>query len=511
MPAAVRSGLVLMLALAVLACAPKVVRRSLHDPADLAALDQNSPYLKAHLPDGGLYILSDWRVDESARRLAGAGVFLDARRDTLDRGLFDLAVDEVAIFESNVLQISPALAPLTVVTGLSLALTIYCLNNPKACFGSCPTFHTGDGPLLLLQAEGFSASVAPALERTDLDALYRTVDPGPTLAVTVTNEALETHVIRHADLLVAPRPPDGRVLATTDDRLFRVLSLEPPRSGRGPEGDCTDLLRRFDGRERTSLADSVDLAARETLDLVFDPSTGDSLGLVVASRQSLLSTYLFYQGLAYLGEQAVPLLARIGPERAFDPDTPSVGNLLGRIEVSVPAAGGGWRRVGAVGETGPLAVNVHLLPLGTDDLAGGRVRLRLTRGQWRLDWVALARLDGEVAPVRCAPVAVERSGRPDPAALADLTDPRRTLVTFPGDRLVLHYELPATVPRPEVFLESRGYYLEWMRQAWLDEEDAGQAALMLRRPDLALRLLAPEFKALEPGMEEAFWGSRYAP
>ena len=231
---------------------------------------------------------------------------------------------------------------------------------------------------------------------------------------------------------------------------------------------------------------------------------------MVASRQSLLTTYLFYQGLAYLGEWAVPALARADSGSYFDPAAGTVGNVLGAIEVQVPTAEGGWRTVGTVGETGPLAVNVHLLPLPEEAVAAGRVRLRLTRGHWRLDWVALAELAGTVTPRRVRPTAVLRDGRDDADALDALLDPARTLVTRPGDRLTLVYMLPPDIPRPEVFVHCRGYYLEWIRREWLAEADPASAALLLRAPELALRALAPEFKAVEPEMEDLFWGSRYA-
>jgi hypothetical protein len=70
--------------------------------------------------------------------------------------------------------------------------------------------------------------------------------------------------------------------------------------------------------------------------------------------------------------------------------------------------------------------------------------------------------------------------------------------------------LPAreqNAPR-ELFLESTGYYYEWMRQEWLPEENAAKAAQFLYAPATALRILAPLFKAREAGMDSVFWRSR---
>ena len=47
---------------------------------------------------------------------------------------------------------------MTLVTGASLGMNIYCAANPKACFGSCPTFCSKNGDTWRLEAEGFSSS-----------------------------------------------------------------------------------------------------------------------------------------------------------------------------------------------------------------------------------------------------------------------------------------------------------------------------------------------------------------
>ena len=41
---------------------------------------------------------------------------------------------------------------------------------------------------------------------------------------------------------------------------------------------------------------------------------------------------------------------------------------------------------------------------------------------------------------------------------------------MPGDSYELAYDLPAG-DNFELFLDSRGYYLEWMREQWLRDEN----------------------------------------
>jgi hypothetical protein len=485
--------------------------RKLREPHELSQVDTQSPFLKAHMDDGSVYVLSDWSIDEEDESVSGSGRLLDANRREVERGEFSLEVTDAVLFETNVLQKGTATASLSVMTGVSLAVTGFCIANPKACFGSCPTFYAESDGEMLLQAEGFSSSVAPSLERTDVDALYRASPSSPRVEVRMTNEAMETHVVRSATVLAVPRRPGARILATTDGRYREVLEVTEPGSAVGPEGSCASVVSAFDGSERKSSADPRFLGARESVDLEFADVRAGEVGLVVASRQSLMSTYLFYQALAYLGNFAgdwIAALERGDPEmrRRFD----SMIGALGGIEVLVERESGEFELVGEVNESGPLATDVVVVPFSHESAGPLKIRLRMTKGLWRLDHLALAALGDAVDPIRVTPSRVECASGVDVDALANLTDPARCLTTYPGDVYTMVYELPGDARDYELFLESRGYYLEWMREEWLAEEDLARAIRMFLDPEGALRELAPEFAEVEAGLEDAFWSSRYA-
>jgi hypothetical protein len=497
--------------LAALAGCAHVQRRVLATPERTSLLDPASPYLKAHLKSGSIYVLERWTVRAEERIVEGQGSLFDANRNVLGEGTFRVPFDSVALFETNRVQTSPSIAPLVVMTAISAVITTVCIASPKTCFGSCPTFYVTDGSRPILQAEGFSASVAPALEATDIDALFRARPFGRELEVTMRNEALETHVVRHVDVLAAPRPAGGRVIATQEGTFWEARSLAPPDRAVAAEGDCRAALAAFDGVERWSAADSQDLATRETIDLEFHDPPGGSLGLVLAARQSLLSTYVFYQTLAYLGRSAVERLASL--ERGGGGAVAragAVGRVLGGIEVWIEDGSRGWVHAGDIRETGPLAADVKVVPLPRVAGRDLRVRLRLTRGNWRIDAVALTALGKRVEPVRVHPYAVRRGDKEDPQALASLLDSRKALTTLPGDEVRLEYRLPSEGSRCELFLESRGYYLEWMREEWLAEENPILAARMFIDPAGMLRVLAADYKRVEPNMERLFWASRFA-
>jgi len=510
-----RWGCICLAALVALSSLPgcsgiRTVKRTTATPENIDELPQKARFLKAHMRDGSLYVLDSWKVLPGDSAVEGTGERRDVNRDAVGGGPFVIPIDSVALFETNVVQTSPAMIPYTVLLVGTVAGVVYCITNPKACYGSCPTFYAEDGPRDLVQAESFSNSVAPFLEDTDVDALYRVTPSGSTLRLRVTNEALETHVIRRADVMAAPRPTNGRVARTVDGEYWEIQDWSPASPARGPEGDCTAALAAFDRIERFSLADSTDLATPETLELEFRDLPPGPHSLVIAARQTLVTTYLYYQTLAFMGNSAAAWMAALERQgTTLRSLATGLGRELGSIQVSVLDKDGTWISAGEAGETGPIATDVHLVRLPDAGVTPMRVRLRMARGVWRLDYVALAALGERVTPIRLPPARVTRDGALSVAASEALADSLGSLVTLPGDSYLLEYPLPPSPERYEYFLEARGYYLEWLREEWLKEENPGRARQIFLDPKGALRALAPEFKRAEPQMESLFWASRY--
>jgi hypothetical protein len=487
------------------------IHTEIHSPSEVTALDSHSRFLKAHMRDGSRYELTHWDVDLAHNRVSGDGRLVDEHSDLIHAGALSVPIDSVSVFETNSPGgMPPALMAFTVIVGSVVALGL-----AKVIFGSCPTFYLDDGKEPVLQAEGFSSSIAPPLEATDVDALYRAHPSSRQLEIVMKNEALETHVVRFVNVLAAPRPEGGRVLATTLGTFRQATSLAPPDRAEGPEGDCLAALRTFDGVERFSTADSTDLATHEWLELEFQHVPSGDLGLVVASRQTLMSTFLLYRSLANMGGSAGEFLAAYNRSagkgrQSLNDHVSGFSRALGGVDVYLPDAHGRWNKVGRSKETGPLAADLRVVPLPRPGPGPLRVRLSMARGDWRLDYVALAALGRTVDPIRLAPVRVERAGVEDDSARTAMLDPARALVTGPGDEYRFVYELPEDFADRELFLESRGYYLEWIRDDWVRHADRSHAMSMLRNPRKALRQLAPEFKHQEASLEQEFWNSRYA-
>jgi hypothetical protein len=511
-----RSSLAFVLGAVLAGCAAHTIERSTLDRDSLSKISAEkldklkaaSPYLKAHMRNGNLYLFSKWEFDRPDSTISGQAILFDPNRDTLGEGARVVGLDSVALVETNVIKRSGSATAMTIMMGITAAVTVYCITNPKACFGSCPTFYTSDGRDLHLQAEGFSSSISPSLEATDVDALYHGAAKDGHVTLVMKNEALETHVVRQTDLLAVPHPNGCRVFASSDLHFWESPEQLPPVTAKSSEGDCLPLLLTADGIERFSLADENYLGSKESIDLVFHVAPDQKYGLVIGCRQTLLPTYLLYQTLAYMGGEAGDLLAKLERKSIARPD--GMAELIGGIEVNVLTREGPSVQAGLVIEHGPLAMDMHLILLPAVSDSTLHLQLRMTKGTWRIDYVGLAQLSRQVQAVRIQPGIVMKDGVEDVDARSRLIDSSKVLVTFPGDEYRLKYSLPSSHTEYELFVETRGYYLEWMRKEWIEEENPLLLSQLMVDPEGALKRLAPEFKRVEPQMEECFWRSRYA-
>src|SRR5690606_20511973 len=141
--------------------------------------------IKAHLFNGNIYVLHSWTINEFDNTLSGYGNHLDYNRRILEsRGAepsnrksagnfppFIIPFDEIVIVETNNKGDNPGVAAMVVIGLATTTLSLYCVINPKACFGSCPTFYVQGDTVSRLVAEGFSSSISRSLEDVDIDLI----------------------------------------------------------------------------------------------------------------------------------------------------------------------------------------------------------------------------------------------------------------------------------------------------------------------------------------------------
>jgi hypothetical protein len=455
-----------LLLLLLVACSPaRRVERENRTLAQFQQQEKKPTFLKAHMKNGEVYVFDRYMVDGAGLFVQGNGVHLDVNRKVIRKtdpannlAPFTVNTVDVALFETNDANIGPNVLAMALVTGASVGMTAFCIINPKACFGSCPTFYARNGDTMVLQAEGFSSSIARSLEKKDVDMLYLTRPEGPEVTIRMTNEALETHINRHVDLLALPKSLGNRVFATAEGVFYPSNRQLPPLRAEAAEGDITPLVAAFDQQERYSMADEKNLIKKETIALTFAQVPAGEYGLVVGSRQTLLTTFLFYQGLGYLGHTAGQAWAKLESGNPFmQRRTLKLFELLGGIKVEWQNERGRWLEVTGLDEMGPIATDVQLVKLPRLPNRPVKLRLTMTQGLWRLNYLALAQLESPLLPVRLQPYEVRNAeGGLDEEARRKLTDDTQTLVTLPGEAYTFKYRLPDPHQDYELFLESKG-------------------------------------------------------
>lgn len=497
-------------------CKTVPVKREIKEVREISALDPSGKFIKAHMKNGMAYVMFKWHFDSHDSTLNGYGSVLDLNRNVIEkRGdirsrqqptgpMFKVDLSDIALIETN--DPGPSIAGgLAVVTGITSGFAIFCLLNPKACFGSCPTFYAMNGDSMVLQAEGFSTSISPSLEKNDIDMLYA-ITADRSVELKLTNEAMETHAIRYARLLAFEKREEGeRIFAAADGTFLRATGMSAPLRCQSSSRDCLQKVYAADGLEYFSSADSTNLNSREEVIITFDVKSDRPVGLVVGKRQTLMTTYLMYQGLAYMGNAATYWMAEM--ERGKGMPSKSIFSLLGGVEVFSQDPDGNWTFEGELNETGPIATDFNVMPLSRSADGTITLKLRMNKGLWRIDYLALATLAGEVQPVIIEPAGVETITGSEPEPLKKLRDENAYLITYPGDIYLIRYDVPFV--NAELFLDSRGYYLEWIRDEWVKEQSFSKLALMINRPSQFLKRTARAFKKIEPVMEETFWNSRY--
>ena len=132
----------------------------------------------------------------------------------------------------------------------------------------------------------------------------------------------------------------------------------------------------------------------------------------------------------------------------------------------------------------------------------------MNKGLWRLDYVALTNIKEKVKPIEIAPTSILNKGKLDLTALAEIVNPDKYLISMPGSEYKFNFILPSDNTDYELFLYSKGYYLEWMREHWIKDKDLLKLKQMVDNPKKYLKREAKNYKSYELKMEEEFWNSK---
>ena len=485
---------------------------SVPKPAPGGPVRTESSPMKAHLDDGsvvlyleGVNIRSDtlWGTGQAydlALKLRGSVTRVPLAR-VLALEVFRTGFDPVGSFIVSTLATAG-------VIGASVA--IYCATNPK-CFGSCPTAYSDSAGVQVLEAEGFSYSIAPLFEMRDVDRLRVRAGPDGAVRLEIRNEALETHYINQMELLEVRHAPDEIVLPDPAHRPVAVRGLRPPLAASDRAGhDVLPALAAHDGvvfrtdSATLARADSADPEDWIDVEVAVQPGA-DSVALVLRLRNSLLNTVLLYDlMLGDRGLYAVDYLARDlqRSETATGLAAWYAGHMGMRVSVWDGAA---WRPAGRVPDTGPIAWKDVAVMVPAPAPGPMRVRLSFPADNWRIDYVGVAAA-ARAAAARAIPLSGVRdaTGRADSAALANLRAvDGRYLMTSAGQRFEALFDAgPQPADSARTFLLGwQGFYDEWIRRSWVAD---GRESGAFRPGSEALARAIARWRSTEDSTEQLF-------
>ena len=445
--------------------------------------------VRAHLVDGSIALFRSG-VTVTATQVIGAGVLVSPTmaESTTVEGVSLGSVLGLETFETQTDAASSiGLTVLATVATVGAAVALTCIGNPK-CFGSCPTAYSDSAGTLVLEAEGFSYSIARLFEDRDVDRLRATADRNGRVQLEIRNEALETHYINQVALLDVHHARDEVIAPDVAGNPVALRALSTPvrafdRAGR----DVRALLAAHDGAIFSTHPDRVmaatDSDATDWIELEVPAPPADSAALYLRLRNSLLNTVLLYD--VMLGDRGAGALDYVA--RDLNRIGPAVN--LGRwyaehmgLRFAVHD-GTTWQPVGRLADTGPVAwkdiVVVVPVPRGQPTL---RIRMTFVAANWRIEQAAVARTWRRPA-TRQLPLArvVDAAGHADAAALTNMRDADTSyLQTQAGQRFLAQFEAgaaPMGADSTRTFLIAwQGYYTEWIRQGWLAQAPSATPA-----------------------------------
>ncbi|MCP4441567.1 MAG: hypothetical protein GY810_21880 [Aureispira sp.] len=490
----------------------------------------NTPFVKVHMNNGDVYVLYSWEIlGEEGETLSGNGVLYNYARTRLGESKdYQINADDIAIIETNDFsafkkkntgRIAALVIPLSI--GGAAILTPVLGLAALAIFGSCPTYYTGDNTTAAphtIDAETFSNAISPSMERRDLDALNFSTPKGQkTFKLTLRNEALETHIIDYVKIKAIPKKSSEKVfhefdIASKTDNYYVCNTIVPAQKVLIDNQDQSEVLRAMDNKEYFASANPKDLGAKQFIDLEFDASQLEQAGMVLRFRQSLLTTFLFYESMGYMGRYIADIFAKIEKNTNTRAALDAPMELLGKIDILVwDENKKDWELNTQFYELGPLAKNLQIRPLELSNIDKDKplkIRLEFSRALWRLDYVALANIKEQVTPKELELTEVTIDNNVDTEVQELLkSDDGKKLNSWPGDSFVLEYKLPQKEAEYELFLESKGYYIEWMREEWLEKQNRWKLMNMLKMNKTTWRKLAKEYKAKEAELETLFWNN----
>ncbi len=372
---------------------------------------------------------------------------------------------------------------MNVIFGVPLSfLAIYCLACPKCCFGSCPTVYTFSDDGELLQSELFSKCISRQLEEDDLDRLEFKVPDNGQIKLKITNEALETHYINKFNLIAIKHTEGTKVFQTDKNSFCQINELTTFQSATSSSGeDVSELLISDDEFSFRSKEEKfLELREKPVKDFIEidfkNPHHKDKVKMFVKFKNSLLSTVLLYD--VVLGSQGINALEwtkKMNDDYVYAMQFKTVYDFFSGITIQLQR-NDKWIEVGKLQDAGPINWKYCVAELPVDKNQDIKVRLSFIPDNIMIDFVAIDTTDSNDSLLKeyLTPYSlVNYQSEERNEFINDInSEDELYLVTNPGDSYTLYYNYQVTSDSDlTFFIESRGYYNEWVRGNWIKEKN----------------------------------------
>lgn len=438
---------------------------------------------KMHLTDGSV-ILCYSGFALSKDTLHATGLRFPFAHEQGFEGLWSIPLDSLVGLEYFDKDIRGVRGLGTVLLGATVAgeVGIAGIVILKAIFGSCPTVYSFDGERQHLEAESFSYSIGRMFEGHDLDRINQRYRDSSHVTLRVKNEALETHYIDMMRLCYVDHPGETEVFSNDDgDILMTSHPIAPTRAVTSENRDVTKEIAQRDGVVYTidsaTAGRMLTSGSRDWIECeVPIPANASTVTIAIRAKNSLQNTVLLYdvmmrdQGLDAMDwsesvNENLWYAWRLG---GWYKEFSGIELLVKDGEEFVPR--------GRISDTGPIAWKdvAARITLGKqqDTL---RMRLQFLPDNWIIDWVGFDFSDAEpLTPSYASCVGVmDNFGNQRSDVVVGLgTDDEHYAVTYPGEWLDLTFSVPASQDKNRTFfLQSDGYYVEWVRPEWIGARD----------------------------------------
>jgi len=466
---------------------------------------------KVYLNDGTIVLFQKGFSVENSRIIGiGKGFYINNLIDQLTKE-FSIPLSDVAALTYHATQIKAGSAVGSVIMGITaVPLTIlaaYCLVNPKACFGSCPTVYVRENDQYQFCSELFSYSVSPFMEADDLDLLIgnldKTKDP---LDIRITNEALETHFINEMKLVQVIHPKNTAVYPTSSNQMILFNEFHTPVEAKNSQG--VDVLSRIEKNDQVGYRSPEELVLELKKGAYFDfldlkmkiPPSTPRINLLLKVRNTLMSTILFYEVvLASQGIDALSWIEKMNTDPVYANLFKSIYHTFSGITIKIKKDNEWIAAALPTYDQEELQVRLEFIP---DNFFFDRISFDYGNEQEGKNLL--------VEVLDCERICdYQGQERNDLMKLLNEKD-EHYLVTEPSDVYHFYYHL-GDISEEEtlsLFVSASGYYTEWLRGKWLTEKSTPNYKFNLYDFGGTFNQLAESWLSNKKMMEEAFFKTR---